>query len=75
MTYGPPDPAFLTTIWQALLSLSFSVQLAAFFMVASLGVLTDQLVLGPLRDLALDKTQTIAIHVVTYVVCISLWFN
>lgn len=44
-------------------------------MVASLGVLTDQLVLGPLRDLALDKTQTITIYVVTYVVCISLWFN
>ncbi len=44
-------------------------------MVASLGALTDQLVLGPLRDLALDKTQTIIIHVVAYVVCISLWFD
>lgn len=44
-------------------------------MVASLAVLTDQLVLGPLRDLAQDKTQAIVIQVVTYVVCISLWFD
>ena len=69
------ESALPTIVLQVLLSLSSSVYLAAFFIVASLGLLTDQLVLGPLRDLAQDKTQAIVIHVVTYVVRISLWFD